>query len=286
MAKKSADAKRKIEHYTHRRQEAGEQPAGRPRHPRDRPRRRQEDLCLRSASRPALQWAGKAERTSFEVPTVSLHVHERIDPRTIIEAVRRKNGEDFVQGSLFSQAGRESAAPRGDRVLQAQAQLVEPADRRRQPARHEHPPREGGHGGQGADGLHRPALRHPVRLEFPALREQARRQGRQGRGPDAGAGDDPGVPRHLGARHPLVSDLSPRSSAAGRELLHESGSIFVQISDENLASRPQPDGRGLRGEELRRSQSRSRRPEASAGPAFSRPSPTTSSGTAKDKRGS
>src|SRR6202158_410559 len=51
---------------------------------------------------PALQWAGKAERTSFEIPTVSLHVHERIDPRSIIEAVRKKNGEDFVQGSLFS----------------------------------------------------------------------------------------------------------------------------------------------------------------------------------------
>src|SRR5271170_1672386 len=51
---------------------------------------------------PSLEWAGKAERTSFEVPTVSLHVHERIDPRSIIEAVRKKNGENFVQGSLFS----------------------------------------------------------------------------------------------------------------------------------------------------------------------------------------
>lgn len=54
---------------------------------------------------PTLQWAGKAERTSFEIPTVSLHVHERIDPRSIIEAVRKKNGEDFVQGSLFSMLG-------------------------------------------------------------------------------------------------------------------------------------------------------------------------------------
>ena len=36
---------------------------------------------------PHLSWSGKAEHTSFEVPTVSLHVHERIDPRTIIEAV-------------------------------------------------------------------------------------------------------------------------------------------------------------------------------------------------------
>jgi len=38
---------------------------------------------------PQLQWAGKAEHISFEVPTVSLHVHERIDPRTVIEAVRK-----------------------------------------------------------------------------------------------------------------------------------------------------------------------------------------------------
>ncbi len=51
---------------------------------------------------PQLQWAGKAEHTSFQVPTVSLHVHERIDPRTIIEATRRRNGNGApVQGSLF-----------------------------------------------------------------------------------------------------------------------------------------------------------------------------------------
>ena len=36
---------------------------------------------------PQLVWSGKAERTSFEVPTVSLHVHERIDPKSIIEYV-------------------------------------------------------------------------------------------------------------------------------------------------------------------------------------------------------
>ncbi len=41
---------------------------------------------------PQLQWAGKADHTSLAVPTVSLHVHERIDPRTIIEAVKRRNG--------------------------------------------------------------------------------------------------------------------------------------------------------------------------------------------------
>ncbi len=51
---------------------------------------------------PQLHWAGKAERLSFDVDTVSLHVHERIDPRSIIEAVRKKNGSNYEQMSLFS----------------------------------------------------------------------------------------------------------------------------------------------------------------------------------------
>ena len=42
---------------------------------------------------PQLQWAGKAEHTSFEVPTVSLHVHERIDPKTIIETVKKEHDD-------------------------------------------------------------------------------------------------------------------------------------------------------------------------------------------------
>lgn len=49
---------------------------------------------------PQLQWAGKAEHTSFEVPTVSLHVHERIDPRRIIECVQKEK-EAPSQISLF-----------------------------------------------------------------------------------------------------------------------------------------------------------------------------------------
>ena len=50
---------------------------------------------------PQLSWAGKAEHTSFDVPTVSLHVHERIDPRTVIETVRKRNGAE-PQISLFA----------------------------------------------------------------------------------------------------------------------------------------------------------------------------------------
>jgi len=48
---------------------------------------------------PQLQWAGKTEGVSFSVGTVSLHVHGRIDPLTIIEAVRKR--EPLRQQSLF-----------------------------------------------------------------------------------------------------------------------------------------------------------------------------------------
>lgn len=48
---------------------------------------------------PQLIWSGKKENTSFEVDTVSLHVHERIDPITIIENVMKK--QKFQQETLF-----------------------------------------------------------------------------------------------------------------------------------------------------------------------------------------
>ena len=39
---------------------------------------------------PQLVWTGKAENTSFEVPTVSLHTHERIAIEAIIRSIRRE----------------------------------------------------------------------------------------------------------------------------------------------------------------------------------------------------
>ncbi|MDH7478968.1 MAG: site-specific DNA-methyltransferase, partial [Syntrophomonadaceae bacterium] len=50
---------------------------------------------------PQLVWAGKAEHASFEVDTVSLHVHERIDPLTIISHVSRNTDGYPQQMSLF-----------------------------------------------------------------------------------------------------------------------------------------------------------------------------------------
>jgi adenine-specific DNA-methyltransferase len=56
---------------------------------------------------PQLQWAGKAEHTSFEVPTVSLHVHERIDPRRIIETVKMSPAGEGIGGGGRAGGGRQ-----------------------------------------------------------------------------------------------------------------------------------------------------------------------------------
>ena len=51
---------------------------------------------------PSLQWAGKAEGQSFDVPTSSIHIHESIKPHKIIRAVQAI-GDDYEdnQPSLF-----------------------------------------------------------------------------------------------------------------------------------------------------------------------------------------
>src|SRR4051794_9646203 len=94
-------AKRKIEHYTHPgKKRVNNPPVGLVTSDTDRDAGKK-TYAYDPHIDPSLHWAGKKERTSFEIATVSLHVHERIDPRSI-EAVRKKNGEDFVEGSLFS----------------------------------------------------------------------------------------------------------------------------------------------------------------------------------------
>ncbi|WP_417251085.1 site-specific DNA-methyltransferase [Castellaniella sp.] len=58
---------------------------------------------LKRLQSPYLNWAGKAERTAFDIDIVSLHVHERIDPASILTAVRKAMGaktknKDAVKG--------------------------------------------------------------------------------------------------------------------------------------------------------------------------------------------
>ena len=74
----------------------------------DDPERMKDALAeLKRLQAPYLNWTGKAEKTSFEVDTVSLHVHERVDPATILaNAAKRLKGQDAAtqwrQPDLFA----------------------------------------------------------------------------------------------------------------------------------------------------------------------------------------
>jgi adenine-specific DNA-methyltransferase len=65
---------------------------------------------------PSLQWAGKKEGTSFEVPTSSIHIHEVIKPHKIIRSVQTM-GDDYAdeQGWLF-ESDTERAKRRNDSI--------------------------------------------------------------------------------------------------------------------------------------------------------------------------
>ncbi len=68
---------------------------------------------LKKMQEPYLNWTGKAEQTSFEVPTVSLHTHEKIDSRAIIEQVRKTNSVNYEQLSLFK---KEQIIPKNEAI--------------------------------------------------------------------------------------------------------------------------------------------------------------------------
>ena len=65
---------------------------------------------------PSLDWAGKAERLSFEVPTLPLFVHERLSTAAILETLKgHRRDEAPTQFDLFG----ESDLPLRDRLLKA-----------------------------------------------------------------------------------------------------------------------------------------------------------------------
>jgi adenine-specific DNA-methyltransferase len=197
---------------------------------------------------PQLVWAGKAEHTSFEVPTVSLHVHERIDPRTIIQAVRTNGHAPSAPGSA---GGSQHASAPKQRGL-----FEDPA---------ENPPRrEAVEFYKHAHGWSNRLVAGDSLLVMNSLLEK---EGMAGKvqmiyldppyGIRYGSNFQPFVhqrdvkdrkdedltaePEMLRAFrdtwelgiHSYLAYLRDRLLLA-RELLHESGSVFVQISDENL----------------------------------------------------
>jgi adenine-specific DNA-methyltransferase len=100
MARAKKVLEKGIETYTHKDKERMNNPqAGLVTSETDPDRREKKVYEYDPHLDPQLQWAGKAEHTQFEIPTVSLHVHERIDSKTIIDAAKN---DKQAQPSLFA----------------------------------------------------------------------------------------------------------------------------------------------------------------------------------------
>ena len=184
---------------------------------------------------PSLQWAGKAERTSFDVPTVSLHVHERIDARTIIEAVRKQEAApEATQLSLFA-APTENPPLReaiefyqhrhnwSNRLIAGDSLLVMNSLLEKE-----------GMGGQ----VQMIYLDPPYGIKYgsnfqPFVNKRDVKDGK-----DEDLTQEPEMVKAFRDTweldiHSYLTYLRDRFLLA-KELLHETGSIFVQISDENV----------------------------------------------------
>ena len=195
---------------------------------------REDASSLKALSRPFLDWAGKAERLSFDVPTLPLFVHERLSTAAILETLKGHTRDRQID--LFDLFGESNLAIH-DRLLRA----------------YEH--QNGwvnrlilgdslvvmnsllGYEGLGGQ-VQTIYMDPPYAVKFgsnfqPFVRKR-----------DVTHGDDEDMVREpemvqayrdtweLGL-HSFLTYLRDRLMLA-RELLHPSGSIFVQMSDTNL----------------------------------------------------
>ncbi len=196
---------------------------------------------LKRLQAPYLDWAGKAEGTSFEVDTVSLHVHERIDPASILSAVRKRlKGEKAgkvvggYQADLFAapfenlplrdaidfykhEKGWSNRLVAGDSLLVMNSLLHKEGMAGRVQMIYIDPPY---------------GIKYGSNFQpFTNKRDVKDRK-------DEDLTQEPEMIKafrdtwELGI-HSYLTYLRDRLLLA-RELLHESGSVFVQISDENL----------------------------------------------------
>ena len=176
---------------------------------------------------PQLMWAGKAEHTSFEVDVVSLHIHERISTRAILEAVKKPEPQLDLFGETplrpdqqieFYQheVGWANRLILGDSLLVMNSLLVK----------------------EGMAGkVQMIYLDPPYGIKYSS-NFQPRIDRRDVKDRDEDLTHEPEQIKayrdtwKLGI-HSYLTYLRDRLLLC-RELLHESGSIFVQINDENL----------------------------------------------------
>jgi adenine-specific DNA-methyltransferase len=177
---------------------------------------------------PQLQWAGKAEHTSFDVDVVSLHIHERISTKAILNAVRRP---EPLQLTLFGETplppsqqiefyqheiGWANRLMLGDSLLVMNSLLVK----------------------EGMAGkVQMIYVDPPYGIKY-ASNFQPRTDRRDVKDQDDDLTPEPEQIKayrdtwKLGI-HSYLTYLRDRLLLA-KDLLHPSGSIFVQINDENL----------------------------------------------------
>ena len=180
---------------------------------------------------PQLQWAGKAEHTSFEVPTQSLHVHERIDPKTIIENVKKEETGP-VQMSFFEmeekplreaiefykhKEGWSNRLIAGDSLLVMNSLLEKEGMAGKVQMIYIDPPYGIKYGSNFQPFVNKRDVKDRKDEDLTAEPEMIK------------AFRDTW---ELGI-HSYLSYMRDRVLLA-KELLHESGSIFIQISDENI----------------------------------------------------
>jgi adenine-specific DNA-methyltransferase len=98
---------RDIEAYTHdNAKRANNPPAGMAQY--DRQEDKTKSYAFDPHLDPTLQWAGKTEGTSFAVPTSSIHIHESIKPHKIIRSVQTMgDGYENQQTDLFGDSPAE-----------------------------------------------------------------------------------------------------------------------------------------------------------------------------------
>ena len=195
---------------------------------------REDAAELKALSKPFLNWAGKAERLSFDVPTLPLFVHERLSTSAILETLKGHTRERQI--NMFDLFGESDLSIR-DRLLKAYEHQNGWVNRlilgdslvvMNSLLNYE------GLGGQ----VQMVYIDPPYGVRFGSnFQPFVRRR-------DVKHNDDEEMVREpemvkayrdtweLGS-HSYLTYLRDRLLIA-RDLLHQSGSIFVQISDENL----------------------------------------------------
>lgn len=109
-----ADKMRDIENYTHDdKKRTNNPPVGMAQH--DKAEEKLKTYQFDPHLDPTLQWAGKAEGMSFDVPTSSIHIHESIKPLNIVARVT-KEYSDAEAGQLKGQLGLFEAETAAERI--------------------------------------------------------------------------------------------------------------------------------------------------------------------------